>query len=135
MTDLRTPALLVARILLAVLFLMAGTGKLADVSGFAGYMASGGVPAFLAWPVVLFEILGGLAMLVGLFTRPVALALGAFTLLAGILYHYVPADQGQMTHFLKKLAITAGFLLVAAEGAGKWSVDALLGDKGRAATA
>lgn len=116
-------SLLVARLLLALLFILAGFGKLSDVPGFAGFMASGGVPAFLAWPVVLFEILGGLAILVGFQTRIVALALGAFSVLAGLLYHFDPADQMQMTMLLKNLAIAGGFLLLAQTGSGAWSVD------------
>lgn len=119
--------LLAARVLMGVLFLMAGLGKSGDVAGFAGFMASGGVPAFLAWPVVAFEILGGLALIVGFATRPVALALAAFTVLAGVLYHFVPADQGQMTHFLKNIALAGGYIAIAVQGAGGWSVDAILG--------
>lgn len=119
--------LLAARVLMGVLFLMAGLGKTGDVAGFAGFMASGGVPALLAWPVVAFEILGGLALIVGFATRPVALALAAFTVLAGVLYHFVPADQGQMTHFLKNIALAGGYIAIAVQGAGGWSVDAILG--------
>lgn len=119
-------SLLVARILLALLFIAAGLGKLSNVDGFAGYMASGGVPAFLAWPVILLEILGGLAVLVGLLTRPAALALGGFSILAGLMYHFDPADQMQMTNLMKNLGLGGGFLLLALQGAGAWSVDAKL---------
>jgi Predicted membrane protein len=125
---------LIARVMMGVLFVMAGIGKLADVPGFSAFMATGGIPAFLGWPVVLFEIGAGLALIAGLFTRPVALALAAFTLLAGVLYHFVPADQMQMTQFLKNVALTGGYLAVAAMGAGQWSLDAVMGT-GRTATA
>lgn len=120
-------SLLVARVLLAVLFIMAGVGKLGNVEGFAGFMASGGVPAFLAWPVIAFEILGGLALLVGFQTRIVALALGAFCIVSGVLYHFVPADQMQMTMFLKNVALAGGYLALAVAGAGAWSLDAKTG--------
>lgn len=123
---LQNSGLLLARILLGLLFLMAGWGKLADVQGFAGYMASGGVPAFLAWPVVLFELLGGLALILGLLTRPVALALGLFSVVAAVLYHS-PADPAQMTNFLKNLALTGGYLALAIAGPGAWSIDRKLG--------
>jgi len=119
--------LLAARILLALLFIMAGLGKLADVQGFAGYMASGGVPAFLAWPVIALEVLGGLAVLSGLLTRPAALALAAFSLASGLLFHFDPADQMQMTMLLKNLGLAGGFLLLWSTGPGAWSLDALLG--------
>jgi putative oxidoreductase len=127
MTASKDVSLLAARVLLAALFIMAGLGKLADVQGFAGYMASGGVPAFLAWPVILLEILGGLAILVGFQTRVAALVLAAFTILAAVLYHFAPADQMQMTLFLKNFAIAGGFLALANIGAGRYSVDARTG--------
>lgn len=125
-------SLLAARILLALLFIIAGLGKLADVSGFAGYMASGGVPAFLAWPVIALEVLGGLAVLVGFQTRIAALALGGFSVLAGILFHFDPADQMQMTMLLKNLGLGGGFLLLAQAGAGAYAVDALTGRRAAA---
>ncbi len=112
-----------ARVLLALLFIVSGLGKLSDVSGFAGFMASGGIPAFLAWPVVLFEILGGLALLLGVLTRPVALAMAGFCLLSGLLYHFVPSDQMQMSSFYKNLGLTGGFLLLAVQGAGALALD------------
>ena len=123
MTHQTNIALLIARVFLALLFIMAGLGKLANVEGFAGFMASGGIPAFLAWPVILFEILGGLAILAGFMTRPVALALGAFCLVSGLLYHFDPADQAQMTNFLKNVALTGGYIALAISGAGKFSLD------------
>ena len=127
--SLNDTALLVARVLLGLLFIMAGIGKLDDVAGFAGYMATGGIPAFLAWPVIGFEILGGLALILGLQTRYVALALGAFSLASGALYHYVPADQLQMTMFLKNLALTGGYIALAISGAGRFSIDAWSGTR------
>lgn len=129
MTTTNNAGLLAARILLAVLFIGAGTGKLGDVQGFAGYMASGGIPAFLAWPVILLEILGGIALLIGFQTRIAALALGGFSIAAGVLYHFVPADQMQMTMFMKNVALGGGYLALALIGAGQWSVDAVLASK------
>ena len=76
---LQNAGLLVARILLSAMFILAGIGKLGDVQGFAGYVASGGLPGFLAWPVIVLEILGGLALLVGFQTRLAALGLGLFS--------------------------------------------------------
>lgn len=120
-------SLLIARVLLGLLFVVAGLGKLGDVSGFAGYMASGGVPAVLAWPVVLFEILAGLAVIAGFQTRIAALGLAAFCVLSGVLYHFDPADQMQMTMMLKNLAIAGGFVALAIAGPGALSVDARTG--------
>ena len=94
-----------------------------DVQGFAGYMASGGIPAILAWPAVLFEILGGLALLVGFMTRPVALALAAFSVVTAFLFHFDMGNQIQQILFLKNLAMAGGYLVLAAHGAGALSVD------------
>ena len=112
-----------ARLLMAVLFLLAGLGKLADVQGFAGYLASGGLPAFLAWPSILFEIAVGVLLVIGYQTRIVGLAGAAFCVVAAALYHNNFADQTQMVMFLKNLAIAGGFLLLSANGAGKYALD------------
>lgn len=122
----QTYGTLIARVLMAIIFIMAGLGKTADVAGFAGYMASGGIPAFLAWPVILFEILGGLALLVGYQTRLVAVALAGFSILSGVMFHLDPADQMQMTMLFKNLAMAGGYIAIALLGAGSLSVDAKL---------
>jgi putative oxidoreductase len=127
MTTLNATTILIARIFLGALFIVAGLGKLGDVSGFAGYMASGGVPGLLAWPVIGLEILGGAAIIVGFQTRIAALALAAFSLASGLLYHFVPADAMQMTQFYKNLGLTGGFLLLAIQGAGTLALDARIG--------
>ena len=122
-----TTLLLVARIFLGLLFVVAGIGKLGDVAGFGGYMATGGIPAVLAWPVVLFEIIAGLALIIGFQTRNTALALAAFCVLSGLLYHFDLADQMQMTQLLKNLGLAGGYLALWVAGAGAWSVDAKTG--------
>ena len=123
MTSINTYAPLVGRILIAVLFLLAGLGKLADVQGFAGYLQSGGLPAILAWPSILFEIAVGVLLLIGFQTRIVGLAGAAFCVVAAALYHNNFADQIQMIMFLKNLAIAGGFLLLAANGPGRFALD------------
>ena len=110
---------LVARLLLALLFLLGGFGKLADVPGFAGYLQMGGLPAFLAWPAVLFEIAVGLSMVLGFQTRIMALLAAGFCLLTAALYHNNFADQTQMIMFLKNLGLAGGFLMVSSFGPGK----------------
>ena len=114
---------LVARILLAVLFVMGGIGKLGDVAGFAGYMASGGVPGFLAWPVIIFELALGASWILGYQARIMALLGAGFCVLAGILYHFAPADQMQMISFMKNLGIAGGLLMVFVHGAGPFAID------------
>jgi putative oxidoreductase len=114
---------LAGRILLAIIFLVAGLGKLADPTGTSGYMQAMGVPTLLLWPTVALEILGGLALIVGFKTRLTAWALAAFTLLAAIVFHRNLGDQMQMVMFLKNLSI-AGGLLILSVAANPLSVDA-----------
>jgi putative oxidoreductase len=123
MEKITTYVPLVARILLGLLFIVAGVNKLGNVEGFTGYLTSGGLPAVLAWPTILLEIVGGLALVVGYQARLFAVLLAGFTVLAGLLYHFQPADQMQMTMFLKNLAIAGGLLLIFAHGAGGMAVD------------
>jgi len=121
--------LLVARILLAFIFIMSGWGKFFAIEGTAGYIASVGLPAatLLAWAAAVFELVAGIALLVGFRTRETAWALAAFTLFAGFVFHYQPADQMQMIMFMKNLAIAGGFLVLGQIGAGSLSLDARIG--------
>jgi putative oxidoreductase len=125
------PVVVVARVLLALMFILAGLSKFAGLEGTAGYIASKGLPlpALLAFATALLEVVAGLALAVGFFARPAALALALFTLLATVLFHpfwAVPADQAmvQQLMFMKNLAIAGGLLLVFFFGAGPASVDA-----------
>jgi putative oxidoreductase len=119
----------VGRVLLALIFILAGFGKIADPAGTTGYMASVGLPGFLLPLAILVELGGGLLLLAGYQTRIVALVLFAFTLLTAVLFHHNFADQNQMIHFLKNLAIAGGFLYVFVSGAGRFSIDGWLKSK------
>lgn len=123
MQTLRDYAPLIARLFMAVLFLLAGVGKLGDVAGFTGYLTSGGLPAFLAWPSILFEVAVGVLLLVGFQVRLTALAGAAFCVVSAVLYHNNFADQTQMIMFLKNFAIAGGFLALFSNGAGKLAID------------
>lgn len=123
MEQLKTYAPLITRLFLAAVFIPAGLGKLGDVAGFAGYLTSGGLPAFLAWPSIIFEVLLGLSMLIGFQARWMALLGAGFCVLAGLLYHFAPADQMQMIMFFKNLGIAGAFLMLFAHGPGKLAVD------------
>lgn len=114
---------LAGRILLALIFIIAATGKIADPAGTMGYMAAMGVPTILIWPTIALELLGGIAIIVGFQTRPVAYLLAAFCVVAALIFHRNFADQMQMIMFLKNLAIAGGFLLLASSGATALSLD------------
>jgi putative oxidoreductase len=117
---------LLGRVGLSTLFILTGYAKIAAYAGTQQYMASAGVPGFLLPFVIALELGGGLAILAGFLTRPVALALAAFSVVAALLFHANLADQGQYINFFKNLSIAGGFLVLAANGAGAYSVDAWL---------
>jgi putative oxidoreductase len=116
-------ALLIGRILLAAIFILSGYGKITGYAGTEQYIQSLGMPGAFLPLIILWELGGGLALLLGIFTRPVALLLAAFCLISAVLVHYHPADQMQMINFMKNLAMTGGFLYVFVTGAGDFSVD------------
>ncbi|WP_217577622.1 DoxX family protein [Mesorhizobium sp. GbtcB19] len=121
--------ILLGRILLAVIFLLSGFGKLTAISGTAAYFGGLGLPLPTVTAVVvgLIELLGGVAVLVGFQTRIAAWVLAIFTIATGLVAHTGWADQMQMIQFLKNLAITGGFILLASSGAGAFSIDAKRG--------
>lgn len=128
---LQNPLSLIGRLLLAALFLPAGISKIGAFAGTAGYIASKGLPLpeVGAAIAVAVEILGGLALILGFGTRLAALALALFTLVATFIFHNywgVPADQAfvQQLMFNKNIAVVGGLLVLAAHGAGAWSLDA-----------
>lgn len=117
--------ILLGRILLSIMFIMSGWGKLMAPAGTAGYFESVGLPLpqVTVWVVIAVELLGGLAVLVGFKTRYAAYLLGAFTFAAAFVAHTNFGDQMQMIMFMKNLAITGGFLILASVGAGSISID------------
>lgn len=122
--QLQDLAELLGRILLAMLFLLSGVGKLSAYDATAGYMASAGVPAQMLPLVILAEIGGALAIIAGWQTRIAAIALAGFTLVTAALFHHNVADQMQMIMLLKNVSIAGAFLLLATNGAGRFSLDA-----------
>lgn len=121
---------LVARVLLGLMFLIAGAGKFAGLAGTAGYIASKGLPLpdLLAFATALLEVAAALMLIVGWQARWAALALAAFTVLATLLFHNywaLPAEEQMMQRlmFMKNLAIVGGLLMVFAFGAGLLSLD------------
>ena len=128
---LQNPLTLAGRLLLALLFLPAGLTKIAGFAGTVGYIASKGLPLPAVGAVIAIgvEVLGGLALLVGFGTRVAALVLAVFTVAATVIFHAwwaVPAEAQmvQQLMFFKNIAVVGGLLVLAAHGAGGWSLDA-----------
>lgn len=115
-------AALIGRLLLASLFLLEGWSKLAGYGAAAGYMERFAVPSVLLPAVILVEICGGLAVLIGWQARLAALALALFCIAAALLFHTNFADRNQLLHFEKDLAIAGGLLVLAAFGPGRYSL-------------
>jgi putative oxidoreductase len=129
---LQNPLSLTGRLLFALLFLPAGISKLTGFAGTVGYISSVGLPLpqVAAVLALSLEIIGGVALLLGVGTRLAALALALFTLVASFFFHnYWAAPEAQQfvqqLMFFKNIAVVGGLLSVAAWGAGAWSVDGL----------
>jgi putative oxidoreductase len=118
-------AALAARLLVAYLFVLEGWGKVGGYADVQSYMAQFGVEPRLLPLVIALEFGGGLALALGVATRPAALALGAFSLVTALIFHH-GADYGDVLEFRKDFAIAGGLFALAALGAGAWSVDAVI---------
>jgi putative oxidoreductase len=110
------------------MFIVSGWQKLLGYSGTEGYFASLGIPmASVVTPlVILIELGGGLALLLGFKTRWVAAVIALFTLGAALVAHLDFADQAQAINFMKNLAIAGGLLMFVRYGGGAASIDARL---------
>jgi putative oxidoreductase len=119
---------LIGRVLLSLIFIIAGLTKLADASGTIHFIASSGLPVPPAAYVValIVELGGGLALLLGWQARVAGVVLAVFCVVTALVFHSNFADHNMQIHFLKNLAIAGGMLQVAAFGAGAYSIDALL---------
>jgi len=111
------------RVLLAVLFLLAGIGKLGAYAATGAYMSAFGVPSSLLPVVIATEVLGALAILLGWKARVAGFLLAGYCLLTASIFHHNLADQAQLIHFFKDLAISGGLLLLVVNGAGPLSLD------------
>jgi putative oxidoreductase len=125
MTSVSAPVAAIGRLLIAVIFVFAGLGKLAAPAGTIGYIASAGLPLpQVAYVVALvLELGGGVLLILGWQTRIVAAVVAVFTLATALSFHTNFADQNQMIHFLKNIAMIGGLLQVVAFGGGAWSLD------------
>jgi putative oxidoreductase len=131
---IRDEAILIARVLLVVLFVVFGWGKLTNYTGTVGYMAQVGAPtpSVAALVAILAEVFAALAVAIGLWTRPLALVLAVYTLGTALIGHPFWTMEGATRYgnginFYKNISIIGGFLLLYVTGAAKYSMDARLG--------
>src|SRR5262245_50272746 len=131
MAMISAPLLLIARILLAAMFLASGYSALSNIAGTADYFAGLGLgpPTLLAWGVGMFELIAGVLLVVGFQTRAVAIVLALFTLASTYLGHYGQGGDDPAAVFnhtqalLKDIAVAGGMIALAVQGGGKLSVD------------
>ena len=124
MDRLSSIGLLASRILLSGIFLFSGTSKIFAFAQTQSYMAGKGMhmTALFLVLAILFEVGGGLSVLLGFFPRLGALALVLFLIPTTLVFHRALGDPGQVVHFAKNLAILGGLLAILAVGGGEFSL-------------
>jgi len=122
--------ILVARVLLMILFVIFGWSKLTGFSGTVGFMTTEGAPfpTVSAIIAVIMEFFAGIAILIGFYTRPLALVLALYTLGTALIGHHFwtmtgDAYMANLINFYKNISIMGGLLLLCVTGAGKYSID------------
>ncbi|WP_368667865.1 DoxX family protein [Palleronia pontilimi] len=103
---------IVGRVLLAALFAAGAVQKAVDPGQVEGLLRGMGLPGWLVWPALVFNGLGAVALVAGLWLRPVALLLAAYCMVTSV-FHFIPADGWQMSIFVKNWAIAGGLLVLA----------------------
>lgn len=128
--DQRDAILLTARLLLTILFVMSGWGKVTHFAATVAYMASEGapLPSAAAAVAVCMELVVSIALLVGFFTRPLSLLFALFVAGTAVIGHHYwtmadPERSANVIQFYKNMSILGGFLLLSVTGAGKYSLD------------
>ena len=122
-STLNSATQLTGRALMSFIFIMAGISKIGGYAGTQAYMESVGVPGILLPAVILLEVAGGLAILLGWQTRIAAFLLAGFCIVSAVIFHSNLAEQMQMILFMKNFAIAGGLLFLVAGAAHNWSID------------
>jgi putative oxidoreductase len=133
MHPMLTPLPAIGRILLALIFVLAGINQLGAIGATSAHMADHGIPYAnnLVWGVVALELGGGIMLIVGLLTRLIAVAFFFYLLALAVIFHAYWTMTGAAAHaqhsdFFEHLAMMGGMLYVVAFGAGPYSLDALI---------
>ncbi|KMK07676.1 DoxX family protein [Pluralibacter gergoviae] len=128
--SLRPLLLLIARIAVVALFIIFGVPKMTGFSGTVEYMTAVGapLPMLSAIIAVVMEVLVAILIVLGFFTRPLAVIFLFYTLGTAVIGHHywnmTGADVApNMINFYKNISIAGAFLLLALAGPGAWSLD------------
>ena len=114
---------LAGRVLLASLFVIEALSKLSAYELAGKYMTAFGLPAQLLPLAITIELAGGVMVALGWRTRIAAMMLAVFCLAAAVIFHNKFDDRNQLIHFEKDMALAGAFLILAARGAGRLSLD------------
>ena len=123
---------LIGRVLLALIFVVSGFGKITSFAGTASFMAGSGIPAGLVTPALILTILVefgcGLLVVIGFRTRLAALVIFLWLIPVTYIFHFTPYHHGtnamiNMIMMLKNISMMGGLLFVASMGPGTYSVD------------
>jgi putative oxidoreductase len=113
----------IGRLLISFMFLMSGLNKAGNYTNTSGWMESMGVSSSILPLVILLEIIGALAIIVGWKTKIAAFLLAGFCFVSALIFHSDFSNQVEMIMFMKNIAIAGGFLFLVANGAGNYSLD------------
>ena len=128
-TTLSNAVQLLGRILLAYVFYRTSLANFGDHDRFVASIAKNGfpLPEITYWVAEATMFFGAICTVLGFQARIAALLLAVYCVWTAVQVHYVPGDVGQMTNFVKNLAMAGGHLQLLALGAGGWSLDAMIG--------
>jgi putative oxidoreductase len=117
----------VGRILLVLIFLYSGIGKIGNFEGTAQYMAQYGMPftSFFLFGAIIFELVGSITVILGYLTRFGALLLIIFLIPTTLIFHTNFSDPIQMIMFMKNVSMLGGCFILLGMGPGRFSLDYL----------
>jgi putative oxidoreductase len=125
--------ILIGRILLVLIFLQSGIGKIAHFQGTAEYMAKFGMPYtnFFLIGAIFIELFGSITVITGYYARLGAFLLVVFMIPTTLVFHTDFSDPMQQIHFMKNVSMFGGLLVLLMVGAGRISLNYLLSEKKR----
>jgi putative oxidoreductase len=123
--------ILIGRILLVLIFLQSGIGKIVNFQGTAQYMAKFSMPYtnFFLIGAIFFELVGSITVISGYYARLGAFLLVIFLIPTTLIFHTNFSDPNQQIHFMKNVSMFGGLLVLLMVGAGRFSLDYLLREK------
>ncbi len=112
--------MLVGRVMLASMMFWTGYGRLMSYTSIHNYVNDWSIPHAFKPIIILWEVGAGLLLLLGIYTKPAALAAALFCVVSGFVVHLHDGDELQLIDFMKNMALTGGFLYVSVVGAGDY---------------